>query len=170
MEGQPKSLRELFSDAEEFRNSLESSSTPAKSTSFQENLASAIATYEECLQIAQRISLFSPNETLEDINSKNLQYLLLNFHLAELTQRITGGDRTSHVDKTRGYYDKFLKLLDMYDMLGKGDAKLYEEYLDAPGSFSIASRADAVVRRETKISRFKEEKELKRKLEVRLLF
>lgn len=168
METQPKSLRELFSDAEDLRNTLESSSTPTNSTAFQENLASAIATYEECLQIAQRISLFSPNETLEDINSTNLQYLLLNFHLAELTQKITGGDRKAHVDKTRGYYEKFLKLLDMYDMLGKGDAKLYEEYLDGPGAFSIASRADAAARRETKITRFKEEKELKRKLEVRL--
>ncbi|KAF2423593.1 phosphatase 2A-associated protein [Tothia fuscella] len=168
MENPPKSLRELFNEAENLRSTLDSSTTPTNSTSFQENLASAISTYEECLRVANRISLFSPNETLEDINSSNLQYLLLNFHLAELEQRITGGDRRGHVEKRRGLYEKCLKLLDMYDLLGRADARLYEEYLDstaAAGGFSITGKGDAVARRELKISRFKEEKELKRKLE-----
>jgi immunoglobulin-binding protein 1 len=170
MDTQPRSLRELFADAEHDRKGLERPGESTTSASFQENLANAIATYEECLKVASRVSLFSPNETLEDINSKDLQYLLLNFHLAELTLKITGGDRKGYLETARTYYERFLKLLDMYDMLSKADSKLYEQYLDSPNSFSTASTSDAVARRDTKIARFKEEKELKRKLDVCLLY
>jgi immunoglobulin-binding protein 1 len=168
MDTQPRSLRELFADAEHDRKGLEMPGESTTSAAFQENLANAIATYEECLKVASRVSLFSPNETLEDINSGDLQYLLINFHLAELTLKITGGDRKSYLEKARAFYERFLKLLDMYDMLSKVDAKLYEQYMDNPNSFSTASINDAVARRDTKIARFKEEKELKRKLDVSL--
>jgi hypothetical protein len=62
----------------------------------------------------------------------------------------------------------FLKLLDSYDVLSKADAKLYERFRDNPQSFSTASTSDAAARRQTKIARFREEKELRRKLEVRI--
>jgi immunoglobulin-binding protein 1 len=166
MDTQPRSLRQLFSDAEHDRKGLERPGESTISAAFQENLANAIATYEECLKVASRVSLFSPNETLEDINSGDLQYLLTNFHLAELTVKITGGDRKTWLEKARAYYERFLKLLDMYDMLSKADAKLYEQYMDSPNTFSTASTSDAVARRDTKITRFREEKELKRKLDV----
>jgi immunoglobulin-binding protein 1 len=167
MDAQPKSLRELFSDAEASRVSLESSTASPISSEFQDNIASIIASYEECLLIAQRVSLFSPNESLEDINSNDLQYMLINYYLAELIQRRTAGNRKANVLKARRCYDGFLKLLDLYDLMGKEDAKMYERYTDGPDSFSTASTRDPATRRDIKIKRFKEEKELKRKLEVR---
>lgn len=44
---------------------------------------------------------------------------------------------------------------------------MYEQYRDNPNDFSTASLTDAVARRQTKINRFREEKTLKAKLEVR---
>jgi immunoglobulin-binding protein 1 len=166
MENQPKSLRALFADAENLRKGFETSGLSPISSEFQETLTSAIATYEECLRVASQVSLFSPNESLEDLNSGDLQYLLINYHLAELTQRITSGDRKANVLKARLFYERFLRLLDTYDVLSRSDSKLYETYTDNPNTFSTASTTDAVARRDTKIARFKEEKELKRKLEV----
>lgn len=49
------------------------------SATFQENLSKTIATYEECLKVAEQVSLFSPNETLEDISSNDLQYVAMKF-------------------------------------------------------------------------------------------
>lgn len=67
---------------------------------------------------------------------------------------------------SREHYEKFLKLLDSYDILSREDARLYERYREKPDSFSTASVTDAAARRQTKINRFKEEKALKQKLEV----
>jgi immunoglobulin-binding protein 1 len=72
MADEPQSLRGLFSRAERGREDL-SSSYESNTPTFQENLSAIIATYEECLKIAQQVSLFSPNETLEDISSSDLQ-------------------------------------------------------------------------------------------------
>ncbi|KAF2803073.1 type 2A phosphatase-associated protein 42 [Mytilinidion resinicola] len=163
-EDQPKSIRWLFVEAERRRDQLEKS-WDSNSTAYQENLTAAIATYEECLRVADQVSLYSPNETLDDISSGDLQYMPLNYHLAELILKITGGDRKAYIKRAQICYEKFLKLLDSYDMLSKSDARLLERYLDARDEFSTASTTDAAARREMKISRFKEEKELKRKLE-----
>ena len=57
-------------DAEQKRNTVENS-FDSNSTTFQENVLAAIQLYEQCLSIADRISLFSPNESLDDIGSNN---------------------------------------------------------------------------------------------------
>jgi hypothetical protein len=84
-----------------------------------------------------------------------------------MVQKITGdvATRKENLLKAQGFYERFLKLLDSYDMLGKSDAKLFETYLEDRTGFSTASTRDAAARRETKIARFREEKELKQKLE-----
>jgi hypothetical protein len=66
-------------------------------------------------------------------------------------------------------YEKYLLRLDEYGLLSSSDKKLYERYLENPTSFTIASLTDIVARRELKVARFREEKELKQKLEVRHL-
>lgn len=74
MSEQPRSIRALFLDAERTRQNL-ANSYDTNSASYQERLQSAIATYEECLQLSEQVSLFSPNETLEDVSSTDLQYV-----------------------------------------------------------------------------------------------
>ena len=66
------SIRTLFASARSQRKQLEQSSDPT-TTIYQENLQVAIATLEECRNTADRLSLFSPNETEEDIASGDLQ-------------------------------------------------------------------------------------------------
>jgi hypothetical protein len=58
-------------------------------------------------------------------------------------------------------------LLDSYDILNASDVKLFETYTEDKANFSTANTRDAAARRDAKIARFREEKELKRKLEVR---
>jgi immunoglobulin-binding protein 1 len=165
MESESRSLRAAFSEAEAQRKAIESSLATTGS-SFQDNLLATIKTYEECLRITNQVSLFSPNETLEDINSSDLQYLLINFYLADLVLKRTGGDRKAILIQARDHYERFLQLLDSYDMLSRADAKLFEKFTESPNTFSIASTTDAAARRGTKIARFKEQKELKQKFEV----
>lgn len=71
MEGQTN-IRTLFASAKSQRKQLEISSD-LTSALYQENLQAAIATLEECRRIADHISLFSPNETEDDISSGDIQ-------------------------------------------------------------------------------------------------
>lgn len=98
--------------------------------------------------------------------------MAISYQLAELVQKITGdvAARKENLLRARDFYDRFLKLLDSYDVLGKSDSKLYETYVEDRNSFSTASTKDVAARRDAKIARFREEKELKKKLEVSLHF
>jgi hypothetical protein len=69
---EPQSIKSLFSSAEHQRKDIEAS-WDSNTATYQQNLAAVISTYESCLQLANRQSLFSPNETLEDIASGDLQ-------------------------------------------------------------------------------------------------
>ncbi|KAF2645253.1 type 2A phosphatase-associated protein 42 [Massarina eburnea CBS 473.64] len=164
---EPKSIRALFLTAERLRNQISNaydSSTPT----YQENLSAAIATYESCLTLSEQVSLFSPNESLDDISSSDLQYMSIAYQLADLVQKIRSTDiaeRKENLLKAREYYERFYKLLDVYDILSKSDTKLWESYLEDKAQFSTASTRDAAARRETKIARFREEKELKKKID-----
>lgn len=65
-------IRTLLTSAKNQRKELETSPEPTSSI-YQENLQAAITSLEECRKIADRISLFSPNETEDDISSGDLQ-------------------------------------------------------------------------------------------------
>lgn len=62
----------LFAAMRSQRSALESGLEPNNLT-YQETLQSAIASLDECRQLAERLSLFSPNETADDIASGDLQ-------------------------------------------------------------------------------------------------
>lgn len=165
MAEQNRSLRSVYSEAEQKRGGIENS-YDSNSASFQDNLLLAIQLYEECLKIVGQISLFSPNESLEDIGTSDLQYLLLNYRLAELILRVNGQEqRKANLQKAQQSYERYLKQLDNYELLLKDDVRLFEQYQESPNTFSTASTSDPAARRDAKIRRFKEEKALKQKLE-----
>lgn len=66
------SIRTLFATIRLQRSALEAGLEPSNIT-YQETLQAAIASLEECRQLAERLSLFSPNETEDDIASGDLQ-------------------------------------------------------------------------------------------------
>ena len=95
------------------------------------------------------------------------RYLLINYYLAELILRDNQTSRKSVLEHAQESYEKYLNALDTYEILSASDRKLYELYLNDRKSFSTASTTDVAARRDTKIRRFRQEKELKEKLDVR---
>ena len=91
--------------------------------------------------------------------------MLINYRIADLFLRQTTGDRKSVLKRAQLSFADYLKQLDLYDVLSSGDSKLWEQYRESPDNFSTASTTDPAARRETKIGRFREEKELKQKLQ-----
>ncbi|KAL8740729.1 MAG: hypothetical protein Q9190_006598 [Brigantiaea leucoxantha] len=158
------SLRALFGTGKKQKKQLESISDSTAAT-YHENLRSAITVFEECRSLTERMSLFSPNETEDDISSSDLQYLQINYYLAELFQRENVLGRKTALELAQAAYGRYLKLLDSYEMLSKANAKLHERYLENPDEFALVPSSDPAELRNTKILRFKQEKELKLKLE-----
>lgn len=98
------------------------------------------------------------------------RYMTLEYHLAELVQRGSTSDRESVLRRTLDQYERFLTRLDEYELLSGGDKKLFEQYMANASTFTLAPMNDAAARRDIKVRRFREEKELKQKLEVSRLF
>ncbi|KAI9848482.1 MAG: hypothetical protein M1838_000505 [Thelocarpon superellum] len=163
MADRSSNLHSLFHAAETLRTALEATSQTARPM-LQEKVAAAIAKYEQCQELVNQLALFSRNEDTDDISSGDLRYLLIEYHLATLILRDSSGERTSVLLRGREAYKQYLDRLDAYRLLSVSDQQQYERYLQSPDTFSTASTTDASARRNTKIARFREERELKKKL------
>jgi immunoglobulin-binding protein 1 len=182
----PKSLQALFAAARMRKRALESSSE-TNTDSYRDEVNATIADLAECQKLISQLGLFSSNESLEDIATADLQYgyaaeclmwniadlptplkryLTVDYLLADLLQRSSGPDREAILRHVMAEYEKYLIHLDEYDLLSPADKKLHERYLENPSAFTLASVNDAAARRQVKVARFREEKELKQKLEV----
>ncbi|KAF7115715.1 hypothetical protein CNMCM5793_003218 [Aspergillus hiratsukae] len=161
---QPQSLRSLFTAAKAEKTSLESR-PDSNSDSYRNDVNATIAKFEECQRLVGQLSLFSSNEPLEDIATGDIQYLTVDYLLADTLQRTYTSDRESTIRRALEQYEKFLSRLDDYGLLNDNDKKLHERYISNPSSFSLTSTNDAATRREVKLSRFREEKGLKQRLE-----
>ena len=67
--------------------------------------------------------------------------------------------------RAREAYKRYLALVDNYGILSKGDKKLQERYLDNRDDFSLMPLSNPTARRDIKIARLKQERELELKLE-----
>lgn len=66
-----QTIKSLFAQAEGKRQEVEQT-YDKNSTAYHDSLAAAVERYEECRKVADRQSLFSPNEILEDIATGDL--------------------------------------------------------------------------------------------------
>ena len=159
------SLRELFVTAKSLTKELEK--LESNSQNYQDKLRHAIATFEQCSKVADQLSLFSPNETADDISSTDLQYLSIDYWLGDLIPRQRSSARKPLLQQSRGAYERYLGRLEDYDLLSKDDKKLDERFQENKAAFSLLGNGDATQKRNIKIARYRQEKDLKQKFEVR---
>ncbi|PCH37895.1 hypothetical protein WOLCODRAFT_114406 [Wolfiporia cocos MD-104 SS10] len=108
------------------------------------------------------LSLFSENETLSDIATRDLVYLLVPFVLSEVEGRVRTTDAEERLEKaTRSQIQRilrrFLSSLETYEIVSESEKALY-----AP---SATSTTDARTRRELKIKQYQKEKEIRTRIE-----
>lgn len=163
---EPTSLKGLFAQAEERRLALEGA-FEVTDPSYREVLTNAIEDYTKCLELISQLRIFSPNESLEDLSTSDLPYLLVHFYLAELIQKVPTAyprERKDTVEKSRQCYERFLYALDSYSLLDQQYGKMLESYVEDPSSFTTTPSSDPAARRNAKIANFKSEQSLKQKL------
>ncbi|KAH8917111.1 TAP42-like protein [Atractiella rhizophila] len=110
--------------------------------------------------LIDHLSLLSPNETLEDINTADLRCLLVDGLRGELETlaRCRGTEeRKVWLTRAQTHLRAFKTQVDQYEVVPKKEREIW-----APENLKAS---DMGRKREMKISRFKKEKELKGKLE-----
>lgn len=156
-------LRTLFAKAQTLSQTLTTlSPTDAE---YAPTVSAALTTLASCQHAANQISLFSPNEILDDLASNTIQYLSIPYHIAELTQKDLGRDRADALRAAQSSYDEFLSLQRSYGTLSEPDRKDYARWAADRDGFSVVSVADPGKRREAKIARLMAEKAVRKKLE-----
>ena len=160
-----QSLQDLFSDAKRQQDSLHQGDP--RSDEYKSTVQAIQQTYEDCRTLLSRLALFSINEEIEDVSTQNIQYLSVDYMLAELLLKSYDDDREKALKRALGLFESFLTRLDQYGVLSVADRGLYERLLEDGSGFSLASQANAEERRKVKITRFQEEKAIKAKLQVR---
>ncbi|PSR81983.1 TAP42-like family protein [Coniella lustricola] len=161
-----KSLKQLFAEAEDGRLALEGA-YEVTDANYSDVLTRAIQNYTRCLDLLSQLRIFSPNESLDDLATSDLPYLLVHYHLAELTQKIPSTsphDRRELVARSRACYERFLLAVDSYGLLEASYAKMLESYTEDPTAFTTTPSSDPALRRNAKIANYKAEQSLKQKL------
>ncbi|KAM3446887.1 hypothetical protein MY3296_009252, partial [Beauveria thailandica] len=171
---EPQSLKALYASAESARSALDTHHPDARAPAFATALAATLALYARCRALVAAASLFSPNETADDVATPALPYLLLDLRLADLVQRTpyeSPPQRALVVRRARAAYESFLALVDSYGLVTGRHAKLLGRYTEEPQTFAVAAAAtttggDMAARRDAKIAAYNAERELKQKLET----
>ncbi|KAG9259243.1 TAP42-like protein [Emericellopsis atlantica] len=166
----PQTLSSLLEATEKQRTDLESRAD-ATSAAYAADVESTIALHQQLLETLAAASVFSVNETLDDVATSELPYMLTAYHMAELMERAPGhnkpSERVQHLKKTKRIYDLFLNLVESYGLVEPPYNKLLDRYREEDDEFGVVPRGmDMSAKRNTKIAAFKAEKQLKTKLEA----
>ncbi|KAM4056788.1 TAP42-like family protein [Hirsutella rhossiliensis] len=172
---EPQSLRAIFDEAEARREALEANPNTT-APNYGPAVEAALALYARAVDQLATVALFSPNEGLDDLATSALPYMLVNFRVAELAQRLPLAgpsspspqhQRQALLRRARAAYVRFLDLVDAYRLIAPPYDRMLERYRnDEEGFAVVAPGADAATRREGKIAGFRAEKALKARLEI----
>lgn len=84
---EPQNLRSLFEVAKAEKTSLESRAD-TNTDHYRSEVDSTITKFEECQRVVSLLSLFSSNESLEDIATADLQYCFITRFTSKLADCI----------------------------------------------------------------------------------
>jgi immunoglobulin-binding protein 1 len=123
-----QTLLELFHEALDQWTDIENKARVEES-----KVRSCISLFEKANLLVQKNSLFSANETLEDITTSSLTYLTIPYYVSELYQKLPLGsplERVPVLNTSHQYLEQFLQLCIKYEILSKDDIAAFEREVD----------------------------------------
>ncbi|KAJ3410691.1 hypothetical protein HDV05_003488 [Chytridiales sp. JEL 0842] len=152
-----KSLNQLFKEAQGLYKTIDGSTSSSSDPSLQADISTAVSKLETCVSMIRNLAIFSSNETLEDINTLDLRFFLVDYYLGELHLRIVDKDRMAHLKDSVRCLSSFITLCNSHGILQAADKEYFESEAE-----NVPKNAER--RRMEKIARFKREKAAKEKL------
>ncbi|GAA5978318.1 hypothetical protein JCM10908_004311 [Rhodotorula pacifica] len=143
------------------RHADKATNAPAPNdTAMQSLISSTLADLTLCASLVAHLGVFSPNETLEDISTRDLRALLvpaLEAQLCLLVRTKGGSQRLEWLQRAQKAFRRYVDSVERYEIVGQDRRKT----LAGPK----AGEVDPARRRAGKIAQFKMEKEIKGTLE-----
>ncbi|KAK4911623.1 Type 2A phosphatase-associated protein 42 [Elasticomyces elasticus] len=157
------SIRDLFDQVKDAQLFLDELSP--MSDDFRTLFSACIASLKQCQDLVDRLALFSSNEELDDLSTPSIQYLSIDYLLSELLMRsYSPSDRKGQLLEASGYLESYLTRLGEYRLLSSEDTKLLSRYRDERQTFSLTGDTIFEAKRNLKVARYREEKQLKSQL------
>ncbi|KAJ7461476.1 TAP42-like protein [Mycena latifolia] len=153
------SLPALFSRA--LRDASKAFNQSAFEQSTQDLIRSSLADLKSLSSRILGLSLFSPNEILEDISTRDLIYLLVPFALAEVQGRVRAAGNDERIDflkQSQKYISTFVSHLENYEIIPESERTLHAQ--------DPAKVKDPASRRDLKIKQYQREKDLRARIET----
>jgi len=154
-------LGRTFADSQVLFQSIENSSLRPDDPIYQSEVQNALGLFLRISNGVQSASMFSSNEELDDISSGSLKYLLVEYYIAQLLEKIVDVDSsTRDVSRIRNLklatdrYWAFLNKCESIKLVHKQDLE----------SFHREGSVNATIKREEKVARFKREQEAQNRL------
>ncbi|KAK3840498.1 MAG: TAP42-like protein [Linnemannia elongata] len=158
MSGNDESLAQVFQKAEVLFLDIQKSTLASNSDEYQSKVNQSIRGFELSSRMVRQLSLFSDNEFMEDISTKDLRFLLTEYYLGELFLKRVTPNRLADLNSGKEHLDHFLLQCETHDILTPSDKKYLEQ-------LTTNAPKDAATRRGEKIARFKREKEMRNQIE-----
>lgn len=105
---------------------LENSQLETRSKEYQDNLKNHIKILEETTVLINKLELFSTNESLEDLQTGYLKFLLIPAFLGYLTGKLMNQDREELIKLSKVYFVDYLNRLNSYKIINLDVNKLLE--------------------------------------------
>ncbi|GFR66906.1 immunoglobulin-binding protein 1-like [Elysia marginata] len=168
---QDMTLPECFDSIFKMHQYFETTDDPSSSDKFQGKLRQAIENTQRAIRMVNDLDLFSRNEDIEEVATNEVKYMLLSAFLGCFTCLNTHMSRADAVMKSKMCYTDFLKLLRTYSIieydisLSEGDDSNDDIENVVPSNRMRGSDLNAMsAQRNNKIQRFKEKKELEKRI------
>ncbi|KIY50826.1 TAP42-like protein [Fistulina hepatica ATCC 64428] len=158
-------MDEDISPAQLFHRALkaasEAQSLPTADDATQDLIRASLSDLRTLYLRIHDLSLFSPNETIDDISTRNLVYLLVPYVLVDVQGRVRTFEpyeRVATLNSAQRYLDDFLSLLTNYDVIPEAERILWGK--------SGSDIPNPAARRELKIKQYKTEKDIRARIET----
>ncbi|KAH8305424.1 hypothetical protein KR018_004250 [Drosophila ironensis] len=114
--GGDKKLSEIFLSAWNLSDELEVTSLPFNSSEFQNKVKTAMELFEQATVIVNQVSMFSPNELIDEVSTDSLPFMLLPYFLGKLTTRMKNSHTTEIVELGEIYFKDHLQRCQEYGL------------------------------------------------------
>ncbi|XP_034951678.1 LOW QUALITY PROTEIN: immunoglobulin-binding protein 1 [Chelonus insularis] len=170
-----ESLSDLYDKAFKLYNDIMNTDEPTNSLKVQVDIKKCMSMLENATKLVSLADMFSSNEEFDEVPTENLKYFLLPVLLGTLTTKLCNRENRLHyVDVAEVYFYDFLERVKAYGItnieiptLKKRDSDDKEENNEENTSKSETQMIEDMVNiRKNKIQRYKQQKQLKEKLET----
>ncbi|XP_076753489.1 immunoglobulin binding protein Tap42 [Xylocopa sonorina] len=167
----PTTLSDLFDKAFELFNNINNTDEPTNSPKIQSDIRRTMNMFEEATRLVSIVDMFSRNETLEEVATENLKYFLLPAFLGALATKISSTDDRMHiVNIAEIYFLDFLKRVKAYGFTNIEIPEINTERDKEGAVEKVGTNAELITemvnRRNAKLQRYKEQKELESRLKI----